>query len=160
MSLYHLIHQLNVLPLVAPQLTITPPTLVRVRAINDLVRVQCAATGSPIPSVEWSKDGRVLSMNSTLTGKNRERSSELIIHNFQPSDIGTYKCNVMNYENGTAEATTFFGKNCLDQGHVQPFGYLPKPNYEFFGLVSNYFPLLQTSSVRRAIHTHSAMAPD
>ena len=75
-----------------------------------MVKVQCAAKGSPIPSVEWSKDGHLLSMNSTLTGRYRERSSELVILGFTPSDIGTYTCSVKSYENGTAEAQTIFGR--------------------------------------------------
>ena len=95
---------------VLPSITIAPPEMVKVRAINDKVKVQCAAKGSPIPSVEWSKGGHVLSMNSTLTGRHRERFSELVISSFTPGDIGTYTCSVMNYENGTAEAQIYLGK--------------------------------------------------
>ena len=93
---------------VAPVITTAPPSVVTVTKVHDKVTLQCAARGSPVPSLEWSKDGEVLSTNTT-TKTADEVKGELIIPSFGPSDQGVYKCFFRNYENGTAEIATTAG---------------------------------------------------
>ena len=61
-----------------------------------------------MPSLEWSKDGVVVSTNTT-TKTADEVKGELIIPSFSPSDQGMYKCFFRNHENGTAEIATTAG---------------------------------------------------
>ena len=93
---------------VAPVITTAPPSVVTVTKANDKVTLQCAARGSPLPSLEWSKDGVVVSTNAT-TKTADEVKGELTIPSFSPSDQGVYKCFFRNYENGTAEIATSAG---------------------------------------------------
>ena len=99
---------------VPPVITIAPPPVVMVTKVHDSVRLQCAARGSPVPSLEWSKDGVVVSTNTTSKSAD-EVKGELIIPSFGPSDQGVYKCFFKNYENGTAEITTTAGKQIIEQ---------------------------------------------
>ena len=94
--------------LVSPVITTAPPSIVTVTKAHDKVTLQCAARGSPVPNLEWSKDGMVVS-NNTTTKTADEVKGELIISSFTPSDQGVYKCFFRNYENGTAEIATTAG---------------------------------------------------
>ena len=94
--------------LVAPVITTAPPSLVIVTKAHDKITLQCAARGSPVPSLEWSKNGVVVSTNTT-TKTAEEVKGELIIPSFGASDQGVYKCFFRNYENGTAEIATTVG---------------------------------------------------
>ena len=89
-------------------ITSAPSTVVKVTKVDGSVRLRCAARGSPVPSLEWSKDGVVISTNST-TKNYEEVKGELFIPTFGPSDQGVYKCFFKNYDNGTAEITTAAG---------------------------------------------------
>ena len=89
-------------------ITSAPSTVVKVTKVDGSVRLQCAARGSPVPSLEWSKDGVVILTNST-TKNDEEVKGELFIPIFGPSDQGVYKCFFKNYDNGTAEITTAAG---------------------------------------------------
>ena len=93
---------------VSPVITTAPPSVVTVTKAHDKVTLQCAARGSPVPSLEWSKDGMVVSTNTT-TKTADEVKGELVIPSFSPSDQGVYKCFFRNYENGTAEIATTAG---------------------------------------------------
>ena len=93
---------------VAPVITTAPPAVVKVTKAHDKVTLQCAARGSPVPSLEWSKDGVVVSTNTT-TKTADEVKGELIISSFSSSDQGVYKCFFRNHENGTAEIATTAG---------------------------------------------------
>lgn len=79
-----------------------------VTKVHDKITLQCAARGSPVPSLEWSKNGVVVSTNTT-TKTAEEVKGELIIPSFGPSDQGVYKCFFRNYENGTVEIDTTVG---------------------------------------------------
>ena len=94
--------------LVSPVITIAPPSVVTVAKVHNKVTLQCAARGSPVPSLEWSKDGVVVSTNTT-TKTADEVKGELVIPSFSSSDQGVYKCFFKNYENGTAEIATTAG---------------------------------------------------
>ena len=98
--------------LVSPVITIAPPPLVSVTKTYDTVILQCAARGSPVPTLEWSKDGVVISTNTT-TKSAEEVKGELVIPRFGPADRGVYKCFFKNYDNGTAEILTTTGNNEL-----------------------------------------------
>ena len=94
---------------VPPVITTAPPSVVKVTNVHDSVTLQCAARGSPVPSLEWSKDGVVISTNTTSKSDN-EVKGELVIPSFDSSAQGVYKCFFKNYDNGTAEIATTAGK--------------------------------------------------
>ena len=95
-----------------PVITTAPPPLVTVTKVHDTVILQCAAQGSPVPTLEWRKDGVVISTNITLETADEARG-KLIIPKFGPSDQGVYTCFFKNYDNGTAETSTTAGENDL-----------------------------------------------
>ena len=72
-----------------PVITTAPPPLVTVTKVHDTVILQCAAQGSPVPTLEWRKDGVVISTNITLETADEARG-KLIIPKFGPSDQGVY----------------------------------------------------------------------
>ena len=96
------------LRLVSPVITTAPPPFLAVKRAYDTVTLQCAARGSPVPSLEWSKDGVILSTNTT-TRSTEEVKGQLVIPRFGPHDRGVYKCFFKNYDNGTAEISTTAG---------------------------------------------------
>lgn len=69
----------------------------------------CAARGSPIPTLEWRKDGVVISTNTTSTTE-EEVNGQLVIPRFGPADQGVYTCFFKNYNNGTAETAATASK--------------------------------------------------
>lgn len=94
--------------LVPPVITTAPPPFVAVKKTYDTVILQCAARGSPIPTLEWRKDGAIISANTTSDTEG-EVTGELVIPKFGPSDQGVYTCFFKNYNNGTAETSTIAG---------------------------------------------------
>lgn len=48
-----------------PVITTAPPPFVAVKKTYDTVILQCAARGSPVPTLEWRKDGAIISANTT-----------------------------------------------------------------------------------------------
>ena len=95
-----------------PVITVAPPPVILVNQLHKGVTLQCAARGSPAPSLEWSKDGEVLTSNRTTHGAN-EVIGELVLSKFAASDQGEYTCFFRNYENGTAKASTTASKTEL-----------------------------------------------
>ena len=96
------------LSLASPVITTAPPPIVKVTKAYDTVTLKCAARGSPVPSLEWSKDGVVISTNTTSKTA-EEVKGELVIPRFSAVDQGVYKCFFKNYDNGTAEISTTAG---------------------------------------------------
>ncbi|XP_028518321.1 uncharacterized protein LOC114576240 [Exaiptasia diaphana] len=96
---------LTVHPVIAPAIVKSSPKNVTVYKILSRIKLNCSANGSPLPTIEWSKDGRLLSINTTVHKTNKETIGELVIDPFMPEDQGQYKCFFRNYENGTAETT-------------------------------------------------------
>ena len=92
----------------SPVITTAPPPVVKVTKTYDTVTLQCAARGSPVPNLEWNKDGVVISTNTTSKTAD-EVKGELVISRFSAADQGVYKCFFKNYDNGTAEISTTAG---------------------------------------------------
>lgn len=82
--------------------------MVDVPAIRALVRVNCSATGLPLPTITWYKNNVSISVFNNVTRD--EVTSELVIGQFQPSDQATYKCVARNMYNDEVNATTNVGK--------------------------------------------------
>lgn len=60
--------------------------------INHRVELSCKASGFPTPKYRWLKDNSPLEPDSRF----RQTISGLLIENAQPSDSGTYVCEVWN----------------------------------------------------------------
>ncbi|XP_028512556.1 uncharacterized protein LOC110231383 isoform X2 [Exaiptasia diaphana] len=110
---------LTVHPVIAPAIVKSSPKNVTVYKILSRVKLNCSANGSPLPTIEWSKDGRPLSINTTVRKTNKATIGELVIDPFMPEDQGQYKCFFRNYENGTAENTIQVSlMSCGDPGKL------------------------------------------
>ncbi|XP_068736238.1 uncharacterized protein [Montipora capricornis] len=115
-------------PVWSPVITTAPPPLITVKRLYDTVILQCAAKGSPVPTLEWSKDGVVISTNTTST-TDVAVNGKLVISKFNATDQGVYKCFFKNYDNGSAETTTTAELvGCGDPG-VPVHGYKLGKNY-------------------------------
>ncbi|XP_031570032.1 uncharacterized protein LOC116304430 [Actinia tenebrosa] len=94
---------LTVHPVFPPVISKSPPSTITVRQIYSEVRMICSASGSPLPTVEWIKDGVPISTNTTVRKNTVEVTGELVIPSFGPEHQGSYSCFFRNYDNGTAE---------------------------------------------------------
>lgn len=119
---------LEVKPVIPPAITSAPPSVVKVTKVDDSITLYCAARGSPVPSLEWSKDGVPISTNTTLK-TDEEVEGELVIPSFGPTDQGVYKCFFKNFDNGTAEITTTVELVGCGEPHVPMNGYKVGENY-------------------------------
>lgn len=119
---------LEVKPVIPPAITSAPPSVVKVTKVDDSITLYCAARGSPVPSLEWSKDGVPISINTTLK-TDEEVEGELVIPSFGPTDQGVYKCFFKNFDNGTAEITTTVELVGCGEPHVPMNGYKVGENY-------------------------------
>jgi hypothetical protein len=75
-------------PLLLPQSTSTDKTAVEGQP-TDLI---CDATGIPMPTIEWSRQGREL----LPTGKEKYVGKKLSIVRVKPDDRGFYRCTAFN----------------------------------------------------------------
>ena len=83
----------------------SPPSKIQIQNVGDTVRLNCSASGSPLPKVTWFKDGQRIVPTAVLDGNNVIKS-EFVIYHFKPSDAGIYTCVFYNDKNVTAEANT------------------------------------------------------
>ena len=97
--------QLLLLPLVNPYIVSSPPSEIQVQNVGDTVRLNCSAGGTPLPKVTWFKNEKRVISAAVHVGNDLIKS-ELVIHNFRPSDAGIYTCVFYNDKNVTAEANT------------------------------------------------------
>ena len=82
-----------------------PPSDIQVQNVDDTVKLNCSAGGSPLPKVTWLKD-RLRIISRGEDNGNDLIKTELVIHSFRPSDAGIYTCVFYNDKNVTAEANT------------------------------------------------------
>ncbi|KAK1883902.1 Fibroblast growth factor receptor 1-A [Dissostichus eleginoides] len=69
------------------------------------VKFRCQATGSPVPTLRWYKNGRVFRKDQRIGGyKIRDHMWTLIMESVVPSDKGNYTCVVEN-EHGSIKHT-------------------------------------------------------
>ena len=92
-----------------PFIVSSPPSEIQVRNVGDSVKLNCSARGLPLPQVKWFKDG-LLVISKAKYYFTDVIKSELVIHRFNPSDAGVYKCLFYNDKNGTEEANTSLSK--------------------------------------------------
>ena len=84
-----------------PYIVVSPPSEIRVQNVGDTVKLNCSASGLPLPKVKWFKDGSVIS--TAAHEDNDLLKSEFVIHRFKPSDAGIYTCLFENDKNGTTK---------------------------------------------------------
>lgn len=88
-----------------PYIVSSPPSEIQVQNVGDSVKLNCSASGSPLPDVKWFKDKNNVIPMASNEGKDSIRS-EVVILRFKPSDAGNYTCVFQNDKNGTAIAST------------------------------------------------------
>ncbi|KAK5878335.1 hypothetical protein CesoFtcFv8_023747 [Champsocephalus esox] len=72
---------------------------------SKTVKFRCQATGSPVPTLRWYKNGRVFRKDQRIGGyKIRDHMWTLIMESVVPSDKGNYTCVVEN-EHGSIKHT-------------------------------------------------------
>ena len=95
--------------LVNPYIVSSPASKIQVQHVGESVNLSCSAGGTPLPKIQWIKDGRrVISLAEH--DRNGLRWGELVIHQLRPNDAGNYTCLFFNEKNATAEANTVVGK--------------------------------------------------
>ena len=72
------------------------------------IRVNCSATGSPLPKIRWYKNNVSLPVFNNVTTD--EVTSELVIGQFKPSDQATYTCVARNMYNDEVRTDAEIGK--------------------------------------------------
>jgi hypothetical protein len=75
------------------------PGIVRVQLGED-VTLDCVATGSPTPTITWSR------VDGELPGSSRVESNGLVIPNVTQSDFGEYVCSAHNEHGGKFHSVT------------------------------------------------------
>ncbi|CAH3160376.1 unnamed protein product [Porites lobata] len=88
----------------SPSFVSKPPASFKVSSIGALIRVNCSATGSPLPKILWYKNNVSLPVFNNVTTD--EVTSELVIGQFKPSDQATYTCVARNMYNDEEKTTT------------------------------------------------------
>ena len=104
-TLFMLMTQLFLFPLVNPYIVSSPPSEIQVQYVGDTVRLNCSAGGTPLPKVRWFKNEK-RAISAAVHVGNDLIKSELVIHSFRPSDAGIYTCVFHNGKKVTAEANT------------------------------------------------------
>ncbi|CAI5665985.1 unnamed protein product [Oreochromis niloticus] len=65
--------------------------------VSNTIKMQCKATGHPLPTIQWYKNGKLFRRDHRIGGfKIREHTGTLIITLLVPSDKGNYTCVVEN----------------------------------------------------------------
>ncbi|XP_022796673.1 uncharacterized protein LOC111335087 [Stylophora pistillata] len=98
---------------VNPYIVSSPASKIQVQHVGESVNLSCSAGGTPLPKIQWIKDGRrVISLAEH--DRNGLRWGELVIHQLRPNDAGNYTCLFFNEKNATAEANTVLVLNNCD----------------------------------------------
>ena len=107
-----------------PAFTTPPPDAINASGIRESVRVNCSATGAPLPNVTWYKNN--VTIPSIHYANTAEVTGELVIDQFQPSDQATYTCIARNMYKDEVKTSTKIGK-VLIQLPLSSFTSLAKP---------------------------------
>ena len=105
----------------SPSFVSKPPASFKVSNIGASIRVNCSATGSPLPKILWYKDNVSLPVFNNVTTD--EVTSELVIGQFKPSDQATYTCVARNMYNDEEKTSTNIGNAFINSSiSAQPLG--------------------------------------
>uniref|UniRef100_A0A3P8QI94 receptor protein-tyrosine kinase n=1 Tax=Astatotilapia calliptera TaxID=8154 RepID=A0A3P8QI94_ASTCA len=64
---------------------------------SNMIKMQCKATGHPVPAIQWYKNGKLFRRDHRIGGfQIREHTGTLIMRSLVPSDKGNYTCLVEN----------------------------------------------------------------
>ena len=107
-----------------PTFTTPPPDAINASGIRELVRVNCSATGAPLPNITWYKNN--VTIPSTYYANSDEVTGELLIDQFQPLDQATYTCIAHNMYKDEVKTSTKIG-TMLIQLTLSSFKSLTKP---------------------------------
>ncbi|XP_005755790.1 fibroblast growth factor receptor 1-A-like [Pundamilia nyererei] len=65
--------------------------------VSNTIKMQCKATGHPVPAIQWYKNGKLFKRDHRIGGfQIREHMGTLIMTSLVPSDKGNYTCLVEN----------------------------------------------------------------
>ncbi|KAK3726626.1 hypothetical protein QZH41_012276 [Actinostola sp. cb2023] len=144
-----------------------PSDKVAIHKKQQSVTFECFATGNPMPTTTWKKDGQVISSNSKYDLM--DHNKRLKVKSIQSNDQGTYSCHVSNPKsvgagtrtatlvvyvmpswtrtpsNATAKVLNSVTFSCLATGN-------PTPKYTWY---HNGVPVIQGSSARKSINTNN-----
>ena len=96
----------------SPVFTVTPPQAVNISGVEEPIRINCSATGSPLPKITWYKNNITLPANIYVNDD--EVTSELVIGQPKPSLQITYTCVARNLYNDELKTSTKIGKVYLE----------------------------------------------
>ena len=92
----------------SPQITTSPGDAVYLR--GESPQFTCTATGLPLPSISWLRDGSALSTGAkysiTSTSDDSLVTSTLIVLNLVLTDTGTFTCSASNSEGTVSSSYT------------------------------------------------------
>ena len=95
-----------------PVFTVTPPEAVNISGVEEPVRINCSATGSPLPKITWYKNN--ITLPADIYVNDDEVTSELVIGQPKPSLQITYTCVARNLYNDELKTSTKIGEVCLE----------------------------------------------
>uniref|UniRef100_A0A3P9D901 receptor protein-tyrosine kinase n=1 Tax=Maylandia zebra TaxID=106582 RepID=A0A3P9D901_9CICH len=64
--------------------------------VSNMIKMQCKATGHPVPAIQWYKNGKLFRRDHRIGGFQVEHTGTLIMTSLVPSDKGNYTCLVEN----------------------------------------------------------------
>ena len=95
-----------------PPTILTPPPANSEASVNADHMIQCTFEGVPTPTVEWSRDGTMLTDGSNdITIATGDSSGTLTITTLTADDSGSYTCMVSNLL-GTVTASSALEVQC------------------------------------------------
>lgn len=95
--------------------------------INHRVELPCKASGYPAPKYRWLKDNSPLEPDSRF----RQTITGLLIESVQPSDSGTYVCEVWNSYGNAEVMGRLYVKRKANSQSIQPTLHLLSPQQDF-----------------------------
>ena len=94
---YYFLNAMNYLSVAQPYINVPMDNITRVINEGDNINFTCEATGSPTPTVIWSRtNGDIVSMSNNATTRSGSVFANLIITNASREDTGVYTCTANN----------------------------------------------------------------